>query len=212
MDQWGQDFQVIKKKLQLYGCHQLTVQFFQMFWRWPCFAVQPFSQSTSRATSSFGFAWLGRSGWRTQTTQDLWPCHLELVILCCEIWGTCKDFAAMLTVLAFCWALLPRPVAHLGHGIPTRKIYSAYDINDPVQYLSKQLAESTSHPDTQTNVLQHYWGTTVRANKTKLQGHLPTLGAQLRALPSGTPSWVSGFCFWHSCFNQIPTNVGHLKG
>lgn len=71
----------------------------------------------------------------------------------------------MLTVVAFCWALLPRPVAHLGHGIPTRKIYSAYDINDLVQYLSKQLAESTSHPDTQTNALQHYWGTTVRGKQ-----------------------------------------------
>ena len=85
MDQCEQDFLVIKKKLQLYGCHQLTVQFFQIFWRWPCFAVRPFSQSTSRVTSSFGFAWLGRSGWRTQTTQDLWqdlwPCQLEMVVL-----------------------------------------------------------------------------------------------------------------------------------
>ncbi len=60
-----------------------TVQFFQMFWRLPCFAARPFSQNTSRASSCFGFTWLSRTSWRTQTTQDLWrdlwPCQLELV-------------------------------------------------------------------------------------------------------------------------------------
>ena len=97
----------------------------------------------------------------------LWPCQLALV-LWCSLWNL-RDLQRFCSCHAhrrsFLLSTAPSPRSTLGsQHSNTQNLQCLWiDMNDPVQYLSKQLAESMSHPGTQTNVLHHYyWGTTVK--------------------------------------------------
>ena len=137
-----------------------TVQFFQMFWRLPCFAARPFSQNTSRASSCFGFTWLSRTSWRTQTTQDLWrdlwPCQLELVgdvVKSESLQRFCSCHAhSQGSFLLISTVPSPRSTLRSQHSNTQNLQCLWIDMNDPVQNLFKQLGESTNHPGTHTQV------------------------------------------------------------